>query len=98
MSTGPETQAMFDRIMDQARRIGAGMADLIVTSDPPPWPEDWFMKVHRNVIDGSGEAVRKARPEYPEVLVANYQVRVKEGFEARIRKLMEGGLPQGGMA
>jgi hypothetical protein len=96
--TDPETQATFDMLMERARKLGSGMAELLVTANPPPWDEDWFATAHRNVIDVAGESYRRNYPDYPELLVANMQVRVKEGFENRILQMMDGGLPQRGQA
>lgn len=90
MSVSPEVQAEFDRLMDSAKSLGAGMADLLVNANPPPWGEDWFLLAHRNVIEVAGESYRKHHPDWSDQLVANCQLRVKEGFETRIKSLLSG--------
>ena len=99
MSTDPETQATFDMLMERARKLGSGMAELIVTANPPPWDEDWFTMAHGAVIDVAGETYRTHYPQYPEVLIVNMQVRVMEGFQDRIKEMTATPGPvQGGCA
>lgn len=98
MTTDTEVQATFDRLMESARKLGAGMAEVVITGAPPPWDQDWFLKVRQNVIDCAGISYRKEFPAYPEVLILNLQIRVKEGFESRILELASNGPLQGGAA